>query len=504
MLEPFLKIRHITKSFPGVKALDDVSFDIQKGEIHVLVGENGAGKSTLLKILTGAYQADEGEIYLNGKKIENNDPIKSLHEWGIVPIYQELNLIPQLDIAENIFLGREIFTSERFRILNRKVMLQKSTEFLQRIGLNIDPTTKIEQLGIGRQQMVEIAKALSIDAKIIILDEPTAALGEEEIEKLFSLMRQLKNEGITLIFVSHKLEEVKEIGDSVTILRDGKHIITANVNELSEDEIIRYMVGRNIENKFLKIKNTPKGEILRVKNLTNYTLKNVSFNAYRGEILGIAGLIGAGRTELARAIVGADKIYAGEIFINGKKVEINSPEDAIKHGIVLLPEDRKAQGLSLVHDVKFNCTISNLGKYKNKFFLNTKKETRDTQRLIKDLSIKTPSVSTKVEQLSGGNQQKLVIAKWLNTQADIFIFDEPTRGIDVGAKVEIYKIINRLVAEGKTVIMISSELPEILGMSDRILVMHEGEITAVFSREEATQEKILEAAIGGGIKYNVS
>jgi len=504
LLEPFLKIRHITKSFPGVKALDDVSFDIQKGEIHVLVGENGAGKSTLLKILTGVYQPDEGEIYLNGEKIENNDPIKSLHEWGIVPIYQELSLIPQLDIAENIFLGREIFTSKRFRILNRKVMLQKSKEFLQRVGLNIDPITKIEQLGIGRQQMVEIAKALSIDAKIIILDEPTAALGEEEIEKLFSLMRQLKNEGITLIFVSHKLEEVKEIGDAITILRDGKHLITANVNELSEDEIIRYMVGRNLENKFLKIKNTPKDEILRVENLTNYALKNVSFSAYRGEILGIAGLIGAGRTELARAIVGADKIDAGEVFINGKKVEINSPEDAIKHGIVLLPEDRKAQGLSLIHDVKFNCTISNLGKYKNRFFLNAKKEIEDTQRLIKDLSIKTPSASTRVEQLSGGNQQKVVIAKSLNAQADIFIFDEPTRGIDVGTKVEIYKIMNRLVTEGKAVIMISSELPEILGMSDRIIVMHEGEITAVFKREEATQEKILAAAIGGGINYHVS
>ena len=504
MLESFLKIRHITKNFPGVKALDDVSFDIQKGEIHVLVGENGAGKSTLLKILTGAYQADEGEIYLNGEKIENNDPIKSLHEWGIVPIYQELNLIPQLDIAENIFLGREIYTSKRFRILNRKLMIQKSKEFLEKVGLNIDPTTKIEQLGIGRQQMVEIAKALSIDAKIIILDEPTAALGEGEIERLFSLMRQLKSDGITLIFVSHKLEEVKEIGDTVTILRDGKHIITTDVKELSEDEIVRYMVGRNIENKFLKIKSTPKGEILRVENLTNYALKNVSFTAYRGEVLGIAGLIGAGRTELARAIFGADKIDAGEIFINGKKVEIKSPEDAIKHGIVLLPEDRKAQGLSLIHDVKFNCTISNLGKYKNKFFLNIKNEVRDTKRLIKDLSIKTPSVSTRVEQLSGGNQQKLVIAKWLNTQADIFIFDEPTRGIDVGAKVEIYKIINRLVEEGKSVIMISSELPEILAMSDRILVMHEGEITAVFNQEEATQEKILEAAIGGGITYHVS
>jgi ribose transport system ATP-binding protein len=490
---PFLKLENVSKAFPGVQALSNVSLEINKGEIHCLVGENGAGKSTLIKLLTGVHAWDSGTVFFNGLT-----PQKALHELGIVPIYQELNLIPKLDVAENIFLGREILANERLRFINRKEMVRRTKEILARLNQDIDPAALVGTLGIGKQQMVEIAKALAVEATLLILDEPTAPLGQEEAEELFSVMRQLKSEGVTIIFISHKLEEIKEVGDRITVLRDGKKIITTDVEALSIDEIITYMVGRQIEDKYPKIK-TQRGELaLEVRNLsTPDLLQDISFKAYRGEVLGIAGLVGAGRTELARAIIGADPMLQGEILIDGSRVDIRSPKDALKHGLVLLTEDRKGQGLVLNNSVLFNATLANLKKYLSGILLDLDAQRQDAVRVIKDLSIKTPSLNTLVAQLSGGNQQKVVIGKWLNTKADIFIFDEPTRGIDVGAKTEVYNIINKLVKDGAAVIMISSELPEILGMSDRIIVLSEGRLTGEFTREEATQEKIMAAATGG-------
>lgn len=498
MSAPFLKLENVSKAFPGVQALSNVSLEINKGEIHCLVGENGAGKSTLIKLLTGVHAWDSGTVFFNGQTLHNLTPQKALHELGIVPIYQELNLIPKLDVAENIFLGREILANERLRFINRKEMVRRTKEILARLNQDIDPAALVGTLGIGKQQMVEIAKALAVEATLLILDEPTAPLGQEEAEELFSVMWQLKSEGVTIIFISHKLEEIKEVGDRITVLRDGKKIITTDVEALSIDEIITYMVGRQIEDKYPKIK-TQRGELaLEVRNLsTPDLLQDISFKAYRGEVLGIAGLVGAGRTELARAIIGADPMLQGEILIDGSRVDIRSPKDALKHGLVLLTEDRKGQGLVLNNSVLFNATLANLKKYLSGILLDLDAQRQDAVRVIKDLSIKTPSLNTLVAQLSGGNQQKVVIGKWLNTKADIFIFDEPTRGIDVGAKTEVYNIINKLVKDGAAVIMISSELPEILGMSDRIIVLSEGRLTGEFTREEATQEKIMAAATGG-------
>ncbi len=496
---PFLQIKNVSKTFPGVKALDSVNLEIGKGEIHVLVGENGAGKSTLIKILTGLYRPDAGEIYINGQRVEDNNPQKALKKLGIVPIYQELNLISLLDVTENIFLGHEIKKDQRTGIfLNRKAMIAKTQDILDKLNQKIDPLALVGSLGVGKQQMVEIAKALSIHANLIILDEPTAALGNEEIVELFQIMRQLKKEGVTIIFISHKLEEVAEIGDRLTVLRDGKLVITEDVSKVSIDDMIRYMVGREIENKFPKIETRRGAEALRVENLKrDGVLQNISFRAYQGEILGIAGLVGAGRTELARAIIGADPIDSGEIYINGRKTAIKSPQDALQHGLVLLTEDRKNQGLFLDETVLFNCFITNLKKYKKIILLDLKKVKEDVINLIHHLKVKTPDCNTKVAQLSGGNQQKVVISKWLNTNAKIFIFDEPTRGIDVGAKVEVYNIMNQLVKNDAAIIMISSELPEILGLSDRTIVIHDGKITGEFNRTDATQEKIMKAATGG-------
>jgi ribose transport system ATP-binding protein len=495
---PFLQIKNVSKNFPGVKALDAVNIDIYRGEIHVLVGENGAGKSTLIKILTGVYRHDAGEILLNGQKIKDLTPQKALHELGIVPIYQELNMVPMLSVAENIFMGREIYKNKTLGIIDREAMKAKTAEILRELGQDIDPACLVKNLGVGKQQMVEIAKALSIEAQLIIFDEPTAALGEEEIEELFRIMRKLKNNQVTLIFISHKLDEVKKIGDRVTVLRDARHIVTKPVAELSEDDIVRYMVGKEITNKFPKIMMEKGEQALRVVNLNRKgVLHNISFEAYRSQILGVAGLVGAGRTELARAIIGADAIDSGEIYINNRRVNIKCPKDALEQGLVLLTEDRKNQGLFLDETLVFNCTIANLDQYRQRLLLCPKRQREDTQRLVDRLKLKTSSLHSKAMQLSGGNQQKLVISKWLNTQAHIFIFDEPTRGIDVGAKEEVYMIINHLLEDGAAVIVISSELPEILGISDRIIVLHSGKITGIFNRAEATQEKIMKAATGG-------
>lgn len=494
MGETFLKIENITKTFPGVKALDNVDLEIEKGEIHVLIGENGAGKSTLIKILTGLYQPDSGKIIIEGNEIKKND-LRIALDNGIIPIYQELNLIQQLDVTENIFMGREIKKSNKLGIIDRKYMETRTQEILDRLNQDISPTAKIEDLGVGKQQMIEIAKALSVDVNLLILDEPTSSLGEEEINELFKTMENLKEQGVTMIFISHKLSEAKRIGDRITILRDGQYISTNNIKDVTEEDIIKDMVGRSIDEQFPKIKIDKGEEILRVENLKRGKIVNdISFSAYRGEVLGIAGLVGAGRTELVRTIIGADKKDSGDIYINGRQVKINHPKDALENGMVLLTEDRKTQGLFLDQTVKFNIVSSNLKKYKTNILLNLKEQAQDTEQYVNNLRIKTPSIHTKAKQLSGGNQQKVVIGKWLNTSAEIFIFDEPTRGIDVGAKVEIYNIINELIGQGKSVIMVSSELPEILGVSDRILVISEGKLTAEIDAKDATQESIMSAA----------
>lgn len=494
MGETFLKIENITKTFPGVKALDSVDLEVEKGEVHVLIGENGAGKSTLIKILTGLYQPDCGKIEIDGKEIKENT-LRIALENGIIPIYQELNLIQQLDVTENIFMGREIKKNKKLGIIDRKYMEERTREILKRLNQDISPTAKIQDLGVGKQQMVEIAKALSVDVNLLILDEPTSSLGEDEVNELLKTMEKLKEQGVTMIFISHKLSEAKRIGDRVTVLRDGQYVSTNNIADVTEEDIVRDMVGRDIDEQYPKIDIERGGEVLRVENLKRGEIVNdISFSAYRGEVLGIAGLVGAGRTELVRTIIGADKKDSGEIYINGHQVEINHPKDALKEGMVLLTEDRKTQGLFLDQSVKFNIVSSNLNKYKKNILLDLKQQAEDTEKYVSNLKIKTPGIYTKAKQLSGGNQQKVVIGKWLNTSAEIFIFDEPTRGIDVGAKVEIYNIINELIGQGKSVIMVSSELPEILGVSDRILVISEGELTAEMDVKEATQEKIMSAA----------
>jgi ribose transport system ATP-binding protein len=495
---PFLQLRNISKAFPGVQALDNVSIDINKGEIHALLGENGAGKSTLIKLLTGVHHWDSGTVTYDGKELTSITPSQAIREYGIVPIYQELNLIPELDVAENIFLGREVLANERFRIIDRKEIVRRTTEILETLGQNISPTALVGTLGVGKQQMVEVAKALSIEARLLILDEPTASLGEDETEDLFRVMRQLKDQGVTIIFISHKLDEVLEISDRFTVLRDGKKIVTTEAEGASKEDIISYMVGRKLGDQYPKMATTQGDVALEVRGLSTASLlSDISFSAYRGQVLGVAGLVGAGRTELARAIIGADPRSSGRIFVNGAEVQINSPKDALKHGIALLTEDRKGQGLFLGNTVLFNATVANLKRYVRRILIDVNRQKDAAAEVVRQLGIKTPGLNTMTLQLSGGNQQKVVIGKWLNTDADIFIFDEPTRGIDVGAKVEVYNIINQLIADGAAVIMISSELPEILGMSDRIIVLSEGRLTAEFSREEATQEKIMAAATGG-------
>ncbi|ACL69711.1 sugar ABC transporter ATP-binding protein [Halothermothrix orenii] len=488
-----VKMEKITKVFPGVKALDQVDLEVKKGEVHVLLGENGAGKSTLMKILTGVYSRTEGEIYIDGQKVEIQNTKKAM-ELGISMIYQEFNLAPHLNVQENIFLGREPFKNKLLGYIDEEKMYKESKRVLKRLGVNISPESKIKDLGVAQQQMVEIAKALSLNSKIIIMDEPTAALTDEEKENLFEVIKQLKNEGISIIYISHYIEEINRIGDRVTVLRDGRKIDVVP-GSTDPDKLISLMVGRDVDELFPKEKVDIKGETLRVENISRgKILKNISFTARKGEIVGIAGLVGSGRTELLRAIFGADKIDSGKIFVNGNQVEINSPGDAIELGLALVPESRKEHGLNLGMSVKDNITLTHLKEYVNNIFINNDKEEKVGKEFVNNLRIKTPSIEQKVKYLSGGNQQKVVIAKWLSRKCNILFFDEPTRGIDVGAKAEIFELMNRLVSNGATIIMVSSYLPEVLAMSDRILVMSRGEITGELSSKEATQEKIMHYA----------
>lgn len=504
MSEYILEMVNITKEFPGVKALDNVSFRVKKGEIHALCGENGAGKSTLMKVLSGVYPAGtySGSILINGEEKRFNN-IKESEKAGIAIIYQELALVKQMNVCENIYLGNEIANKG---IINWDEAFARTKEVLREVRMNINPATKVANLGIGQQQLVEIAKAVSKKADILILDEPTAALTETETENLLQILRELKAKGVTCIYISHKLSEVLKIADTITVLRDGKTICTEPAENMTEDKIISYMVGRELTERFPKKEHTASDIVLEVKNWTVYdpeipgkvVIDNVSFCARKGEILGIAGLMGAGRTELAMSLFGYyGRNISGEIILNGKPLNIKTPYDAIKAGISYLSEDRKRYGLNLKMDVKDNISLASLDKISKMSVINNNEEIKQSTRFVSELRIKTPSIEQKVRNLSGGNQQKVVLGKWLMTDPKVLILDEPTRGIDVGAKYEIYNIMNRLVDNGVCVIMISSELPEILGMCDRILVMHEGRISGELSCEEATQEKVLNYATGG-------
>lgn len=503
LAETILQMKNIEKGFSGVSVLKKAGIEVAKGEVQILLGENGAGKSTLMKILAGAYTKDAGEIIYKGKPVEINSP-KDAEKLGISIIYQEFNLVPYLSVAENMFLGKEPMSKIPGKIDFEK-MYTKSKEMLDRLDVAIDPKTVVADLGIAQQQMVEIAKALSVNADVIIMDEPTAALTEKEINSLFEIIHKVKSEGVSIIYISHRLEEFSIIGDRVTVMRDGETVGMVNMKETTIDHLIKLMVGREIGNKFPKVEAKKEDILLEVKNLNRKgVFKNINFSLRKGEILGISGLMGAGRTEVMRGIFGVDPIDSGEIFINNKEVIIKTEKDAISHGIGFVTENRRDEGLVLSMDIKENITLGTLNKFlDNPVRLNLKSEVDTTKSYIDKLKIKTAGYQQKTGTLSGGNQQKIVIAKWLLADSKILIVDEPTRGIDVGAKLEIYNIMNELVKNGVGIIMISSELPEVLGMSDRILVMCRGEITGELSREEANQEKIMYYATGGG-KYDAN
>jgi ribose transport system ATP-binding protein len=494
--EVILKVENVSKNFPGVKALDNVSFELRKGEVHALVGENGAGKSTLMKILSGVYRADEGTIRYKGKELIFHDVIQA-REAGIGIIYQELNLIPHLSVAANIFIGREPLT--RLGMLDEKKMNADAVAILDRLKIHLDPTVILNRLPVSKQQMVEIAKALSLNSEILIMDEPTSALSESEIDELFQVIHSLRDRGVAIIYISHRLEELRHIVDRISIFRDGHWISTDKFTDIVPMEIVSRMVGRKLENKFPPKVNVPTTEkILEIRNIVRKgILRDISFDLYRGEILGIAGLMGAGRSELGRAIFGADRIDSGEVIINGRRLSLRSPADAIKAGIAYLSENRKEEGLAVKMQLSENITMANVQEISQRFgVLSRSQEMEAAQRYVKDLSIKTPSLSQVVNNLSGGNQQKTVVAKWLFCDSKILIFDEPTRGIDVGTKYAIYELIGKLAREGRGIIMISSELPEIFGMTDRLLVLHEGSLAATLTTTQTTPEEILNYASG--------
>lgn len=489
-----LQMEHIRKIFPGVIALDDVQFELCQGKVHILLGENGAGKSTLMKILSGAYQKTAGRILLEGADIEIKSPGHA-QAMGISIIYQELNLVPYLSAGENIFLGREPTIIPG--VVDFGKLYVKAQMLLDGLGVEINAKTPVAELGIAQQQMVEVAKALSLDARILIMDEPTSSLTEQEIGQLFAAIRKLRDKGVAIVYISHRMEELFEIGDRVTVLRDGRYIGTHEISEISKDELIQMMVGRQLTQQYPKRSASMGEEVLRVDNLTvKGKLNNISFSLRKGEVLGIAGLLGSGRTELARAIFGLERIESGSIYVKKKMRKIRSPQKAINLGLGFLTEDRKMQGLVMLLSVKENIALPSVARLSRFGVMNTAEETEAAQRFVNDLRIKTPSLEQKVMFLSGGNQQKVVLSKWLCSHAEILIFDEPTRGVDIGAKVEIYELMNELTTKGVAIIMISSELPEILGMSDRILVMAQGTIAGQFLSEEANQEKILHCALG--------
>ncbi len=495
MGDVLVSMEGIDKTFPGVHALNQCRFELRAGEVHALLGENGAGKSTMMKILSGIYAPDAGRILYKGKEVSIPNP-KAAQQLGISMIHQELNLMPHLTLAQNVFIGREPRQGVRFW-LNEKALNEQTRQLFDSMHLKLDPRTKVADLTVAKQQMVEIAKALSHNSEVLIMDEPTAALTESEIDELFFFIRQLRDQGVGIVYISHRPEEIKRICDRITVMRDGRYINTVGAQEVTIDQIISMMVGRTIYESSPEVpENASQPTVLEVKHLNRAgVLKDINFNLKKGEILGFAGLMGAGRTEVARAVFGADPIDSGEIYIEGKPTQIHTPKDAVQHGIGYLSEDRKRYGLALGMDVESNIVIASFKKFFGWLGWVDRNRTRSTaEQHVKALSIKTPTIQQRVRNLSGGNQQKVVIGKWLTADTNILIFDEPTRGIDVGAKSEIYKLLNDLAQQGKSIIMISSELPEILRMSHRIVVMCEGRITGELSAAEATQEAIMKFA----------
>jgi ribose transport system ATP-binding protein len=490
-VEPILSIKEMSKSFPGVRALDKVEFDLYPGEVHIIVGENGAGKSTMAKCILGAYVPEEGEMYVNGEKVafkSSRDAIKK----GITAVYQEFNLIPYLDVAQNIFFNRE-FMSKIPGIIDINRMHLEAYKILKSLDADyINTKTKIKNLDVAEKQMVEIAKALSTNPKIIVFDEPTAPLSSREVDAFFKKIFQLKKSGIAIIYISHRMHEFELIGDRITVLRDGKYIDTVKIGDITDDALVEMMVGRKISQIYSRTENKYSEEALKVENLCDKkgNVKDVSLSVHRGEIVGLAGLVGAGRTELARLIFGIDKIDKGSVFVKGKKVIPKSPVHMMKLGIGLLPEDRKEQGLVLNLPVALNIVTASLRLIFSKIFINKKMMEKVAGKYIKGLNIITPSVNSIIKYLSGGNQQKVVIAKWLSTNSDVIIFDEPTRGIDVGAKMEIYALMDKLAAEGKAILMISSELQEVVGLSDRFYILFEGRVVSENKKGELSEQEI--------------
>jgi len=488
-----IEARGITKTFPGVRALDGVDFDLKAGETHILLGENGAGKSTLMKVLAGAYQPDAGTIALDGRTVRMANP-RHAQKLGVGIIYQEFNLVPYMNVAQNIFQGR---FPHRWGFLDHATMHAESRKLLDSLNMDIDTRAKVVNLGVAQQQMVEVAKALSVQSRILIMDEPTAALTDREIEQLFATIHRLKQQGIGIIYISHRLQEVHQIGDRVTVFRDGRLIGTRAVSQVTLDELIGMMVGRTITHMFPRDYQPRGPEALRVEGVVSGTrLRGASLTVHGGEIVGLAGLVGAGRTELARAIFGADPYQQGQVWVFGRPVKAANPDKMVKLGMGLLPEDRKAHGLAMLLSLSENIVLASLQRLFPRRFVDAGTEREVVARYISDLRIATPSPKRLVQFLSGGTQQKVVLAKWLCTHSRIFIFDEPTRGIDVGAKAEIHGFMNELVKQGAALLMISSDLPEILGMSDRVYVMRQGRVVAEVPRDKATQERIVAYAMG--------
>ena len=491
-----LVLQDVSKSFPGVKALSNVNLVLRKGEVHALIGENGAGKSTLMKILSGAYKKDEGHIFIDGKEVSIESP-RMAEQLGIAIIYQELNLMNGLSVAENIYIGRQ---PKKRGTISWKTMYKQAQLLLDSLGIAIDVKRKVGSLSVAQQQMVEIAKAISLDAKVVIMDEPTSSLTTQEIRILFSIIKKLKEKQVSIIFISHRLDEIFEISDRLTILRDGQYIATKNTKDTNRSELISMMIGRELTQQY-PARESKIGEVmLRVKNLSGVSkIHDVSFEVRRGEVLGFAGLVGSGRTEVMRLIFGADPRKSGTILLNDKEIRVNNPRNSIRSGIGFVTEDRKGEGLLLPFPVSFNISLIAIEKIKKWRILNMKRDAEAAKKYVDELRIVTPSVRQKIVFLSGGNQQKVVLAKWLFSDSEVIIMDEPTRGIDVGAKREIYEIINRLASEGKAIIVVSSELEEVMGICDRILVMREGSIEGEVMKKDFSQQLITEYAVGGRI-----
>jgi len=495
-METLLRMTGISKSFPGVTALKGVDYDLQKGEVHALVGENGAGKSTLMKILAGVYRADDGEIWLKDQRITPTGPRSMIHA-GVSVIYQELTLVPDLSVAENIFLGRE--PQRAGGLIDWKKMWAEVEKLLEPFNLSLNPRAKIHAIGPAYQQVVEIAKALSLKADIIVMDEPTAPLTGGEVDKLFEIIRNLKAGGVSVAYISHRLEELHEVADRVTVLRDGERIVTSALADLTVDDIIRHMVGRNLTEQYPRVEDTEGEEVLRVEGLSKRGVcSDVSFSARRGEILGFAGLVGAGRTEIMQLLYGYRRRDSGRVFLQGREVRIRSTRDAVRSGIALIPEERKKQGLVLGLSVMDNSALTIFDLHTTFGFIRWPDIAQRVMEMVRNLGIRTPSLRQEVKNLSGGNQQKVVLSKWFVRNCDVYIFDEPTRGIDVGAKAEIYKLMQSLARNGASIIMISSDLPEVMNMANRILVVYGGRIVKEFRRGEGTEEQVMSYALGLG------